>query len=249
MFRIDADVVKKILTMAILLVCMSSPISIFCQTTPLDSDGNKTLSLFGRALPGLRVCVSKADADDIPAVLDSLGVPYQMSGEQPAPLYNCDVVLIGCNRKQIYDREQIRNFVTAGGVVYVGCISCPTLLQSAFPEKLPLWNIGTPGGIVRFDVQEPLLVKSLGKAFEINLNSGFSYAYPLRVSKDVSVLVVFDDSRRRFPMAAGFKHGKGKVMFSSFHSDGRTPKKEQMVSREIIKYVLLSAQKIQEAKK
>lgn len=182
----------------------------------------------------LRVGVTDWKYDNIPEVLDNLGIAYRHVRESDTPLDDFDVIFIGCggglSRSQA-SPQALRRFVERGGVLYVSDLS-GGVLRAAFADEFGPKQHGPNARRATCLVVNDDLEAVLGKRIRIHFNlPGWLY-FP-KPSSDVDVLLRLG-SVRGHPLVLRLEHGEGRVVFTSFHNHNNLSSAERMLVRSLV---------------
>lgn len=190
--------------------------------------------------PKVHVGVTFVSCDDIPSVLKSLKIPFQMTATSQNPLRDFNVIFVGCGAQQIGNAsgDRVSEYVKRGGVLYVSDLSC-TVLEQAFPADFGTFTRNGGVATIQCDVVDKQLQERLGKKIPLNFDMG-AWAYPQKLGKRVDVLVTAPHAGRpggppqSLPVVLTMTHGHGKVVFTSFHNHANTNELE----RKLIEYLV-----------
>ena len=203
-------------------------------------------STSGLAVEGfdkVRIGVTSSPYDDIPAVLNTLGIPFRFTRKSQTPLRDFDVIFIGCTTSEyLGSPQELKEFVKRGKVLYVSDRSYP-FISLAFPDKIS-WAANGRVGRIQCEVIDPHLQQAVGKNIMLNFNAP-AWAYPVNMKPEVQTLIKHNGR----PITVRFKHGKGQVIFTSFHKHANASDKENLLLSKIVIDPLKSAKLGVEKKK
>jgi hypothetical protein len=197
-----------------------------------------------------RYLVSPSEYDDIGAVLSEFGQGFEFdacSWEdlcRPRVIRGYEVVYLNCAR-QFEDAAfrarlapVLRDFVNDGGTVYASDWAL-TVVCEAFPGRLGI-DLGGEDGDFSCLVGDRGLQEFLGRDMNIHFDMP-AWAMLQEIHPDVRVYVEARDLRRtsprelRLPVVAGFQHGGGHVLATSFHNEHQLSARE----RRLLKFLAL----------
>lgn len=188
-----------------------------------------------------RFKVTPKGFDDIGAVLTSMGEGFEFEEVSWTDLRNseslekCEVLFINCGPLTCDEEElsaaapHIDRFIRSGGSVYASDWA-GMFIQMAFPGVLEFDSRGQKGNF-KCNIVDAGLQEILGLRIKIHFDMG-SWWRVIRHNELTRVYV--EDSAHR-PVVVGFEHGKGHVIFTSFHNEAQVSKKE----KELLEYLVL----------
>jgi hypothetical protein len=210
----------------------------------------------------LRLAVTKVyrdskgqEWDNMAKLLDGLGEGYRYTELEPADLLNAerlkefDVLFFTCGfqpPQQYQDlAPRLRDYVTNGGVLYASDWrrDCITL---AFPEYRDsrLEDEGKDGNVNARVVDSGLrdLLKEDSIPLRFNLDRWKTASFSS--NRDYKVSVLLEGSYKKqngrgnatAPLLVKFQHGKGTVIFTSFHNE----KQNNDIETKLLKYLVFS---------
>jgi hypothetical protein len=225
---------------AILLAALPARLPAQQTNSPVSSAAAKDAT---DALAALRVGVTNAGFDDIASVLDALEISYRRYSQVQNPFKEFDVLFIscGCSEAGLVDPKGLRSWVEKGGVVYVSDLSHP-VLEGAFGDYVRRWQPGGPTGKFPCKVLDPELAKQVGQSIELTFDAGGWMAASQFDSKKVQVLVQakvpalfgLGGGNASVPVLITFKHGRGRVIYTSFHNHPGANELEAKLIRAIV---------------
>ncbi len=182
----------------------------------------------------LRVAVTDWKYDDIPEVLTALGISYRHVRESKTPLQDFDVIFVGCGgglSRSVASPSELRAFVERGGVLYVSDLS-GEMLHQAFGEEFGKKMYGPKSRHTTCLVMDKDLKSVLGTRVRIYFDlPGWLY-FP-KPSSQVEVMVRLG-SRSGHPLVLRLHHGKGRVLFTSFHNHANISAAERQLVRSLV---------------
>ena len=193
-----------------------------------------------------RFLVTPPGFDDIGAVLTSMGEGFKhesiswetlLHGKE---LDGSEVLFINCSgdcevNAATYTREiasRIRNFVSRGGSLYVSDWA-GAIINAAFSEIIQF----DPNGIEHHyscDIKDPGLREIIGKTIDIHFDLG-SWWRIRKVDRSVRVYVTGGRALDNIPIVAGFSHGQGHVIYTSFHNE----KQVSATEKKLLEFLVL----------
>jgi molecular chaperone DnaK len=196
-------------------------------------------------IESLRIGVSAVGCDDAGKVMRELGLNSKKlkhaQFRRIAVLSQYDLVFINCladmtqvvgNGLQLNptkNAEALRQFVTAGGVLYVSDYALANI-SIPFPGFIQFGQKGDgKAGKVTAEVVDENLKKLVGNAVPIDFNT--IYAPVRSVSDDCKVYL----AKGSEPILVSFPYAKGHVVYTSFHNGVQVSEKE----KELLKFIIL----------
>lgn len=180
--------------------------------------------------------VSPSGYDDIGAVLDDLGEGFAYSEISWAELQtgaipdDCEVLFINCAREAssgTVNANAIRKFVERGGSLYASDWA-GGVISSVFPKVVTFDQDGQACE-ANCSVVDEGLREVIGDKIKIHFDlDGW---WRIRsVSSDVRVYVKWNS----LPIVVGFQHGRGHVIYTSFHNKAQVSEAEQKLLRFLV---------------
>ncbi len=180
--------------------------------------------------------VTRPGSDDIGSVLGGMGPGFQYDTirledlAHSDPLNGCEVLFINCGSAGGLARmiaPAIRKFVEYGGTLYCSDWA-GGVLQEAFPGVIAFDQFGSPCQL-DCDVIDPGLQEVIGKRVKVTFDLP-AWWQIRNVSPSVRVHIAF----QRHPIVVGFSHGRGHVIYTSFHNHAQTSKEELKLLRYLV---------------
>jgi hypothetical protein len=180
----------------------------------------------------LKLVVNQMGSDDVGAVLKGLGKGYEYTDlietdlESGERLKKYDVVFLNCGGPvgPNYQRavRSVRDFVFMGGTLYASDRQYP-FVRAAFPDiAAPPHSFTQEAGDYKAEVLDEGLQKQLGKTVELTFDAGGWQAATF-AGKTVTVVLRATGNgklKKDTPLLVKFPHGKGTVIYTSFHNSG-----------------------------
>jgi hypothetical protein len=191
----------------------------------------------------LKIGVSTAHYDDIGAVLTQLGFAWTeldddafASSARVEPFH---LLFINCDTGGDPERNApvLREFVARGGVLYVSDLAAPQIEQ-AFPGRMCFGS----GGPAPLTVDARIVSPQLREALERDrVPIHFDMPMWRAISSVDSTVDVMIRGDARGPglesadhaLMAGFAHGEGSVVYTSFHNHAQSSEEERALLRLI----------------
>jgi hypothetical protein len=208
----------------------------------------------------LRLAVTKVykdskgqEWDNMAKLLDNLGEGYRYTELETAELVNperlkeFDVLFFTCGYQRDYNdlAPRLRDFVDNGGVLYASDWRRDCIVQ-AFPEfRDPRLEDEGKDGNVNARVVDPGLrdvLKADTIPLRFNLDRWKTASFSSNRDNKVTVLLEGTyrkqngDGTATAPLLVKFQHGKGTVIFTSFHNE----KQNNDIETKLLKYLVFS---------
>ena len=177
-------------------------------------------------VPQLRAAVVPGAFDDIVSVLDKMGIPYTLYGQEALAqplIYQHPMIFVACDGFGNPYAQQaapfLRNFVMMGGSLYATHNAIP-YVGAAFAQSIG-YDVDNQGGVEvrRANVIDPGLAVALGGLMQVDLvydTGGWGLLNP---NQPFATLPFLLDTDTQKPTAVRFMYGLGSVRFSSFHKE------------------------------
>jgi hypothetical protein len=134
-------------------------------------------------------------------------------------------------------RKALTEFVEGGGALYASDWAA-SYLELAFARQISFANNRSQAQKVEARVLDPGLKDIIGPRLELTFDTDL-WVVPESAGMGTAHLegeVVSPDGQRQIhPLLCSFKHGKGQVIFTSFHNEKQLSEKE----RDLLKYLVL----------
>jgi hypothetical protein len=184
---------------------------------------------------GPRVVAVDGVYDEVPATLQGMRVPFAVINQMPKPSTAFDVLFLGCDEGYVPERfpaEELRKFVARGGVVY-GSDLALRVLQPAFPDQLKSFTEFRDPTDLLCDVADEELAKLVGKEVHLEFDLP-NWFYITAVGGDVKVHIRTKSTAGSFPMVVSFSHGRGRVVYTSFHNHPSASPPERKLAMKLV---------------
>ncbi len=190
-----------------------------------------------------KIGVANSMYDDIPSVLREINLPFSYTRDSQSPFDDFDVIFVGCALSEMwkFTPESVRDYVGRGGVLYVSDLSYK-ILAEAFPDDLKGWLAAGRVGQFPCETLDRKLAKSLGKTFTLNFDLA-SWAYLTQPSAKVNVLLRLQPPLN-IPVLFTLTHGRGKVIFTSFHNHANASDLEKTLIQALVEQPVEAARNI-----
>jgi uncharacterized repeat protein (TIGR02543 family) len=196
-------------------------------TMPRQEFGSATYSFILEGDATNNIAVVPGQYDNIGTILTSMDIPFDTITSADfanyAILSNYDIVFVNCDTQP--HPTVARQFVQNGGILYVSDWSGLSL-QQVFPG-LRFTYVNAPQTIDTRIVDAGLATQLNNDNLQVTLNLP-DWVLATQIPSDANVYVestyLYINGRRephRFPLAFSFRHGEGKVFFTSFHNNAQ----------------------------
>jgi molecular chaperone DnaK len=191
----------------------------------------------------LNIGVSKVHNDNIGAVLTQLGFAWteldDAAFSTPTRVEPFHLLFINCATGGDAARNApvLREFVARGGVLYVSDLSAPQIEQ-AFPGRMRFGTGGLAPQTVDARIVSPQLREALGRD-RVPIHFDMMAWRPIStVDAAVDVMIRGEArgmtlKRTDHALMAGFAHGEGYVVYTSFHNHAQSSEEERALLRLI----------------
>lgn len=178
--------------------------------------------------------------DDIGAVLDGLGEGFAHSEISWAELQTgtipdgCEVLFINCAGEASsgeFNAIAIRKFVERGGSLYASDWA-GGVISSAFPKALTFDQDGQQCE-AHCNVVDEGLREVIGEKIQVHFDL-VAWWRIRSVSSDTRVYVRWQNGLETLPIVIGFQHGRGHVIYTSFHNEAQISEAEQKLLRFLV---------------
>lgn len=179
----------------------------------------------------LTMGISRASYDDIGAILQAFrhSVDFEvvnLTGRN-VDLEGLGALFINCGAE--FNPGAVRDFVSAGGVVYASDLTSRQLIE-AFPSKFEKTGSGSAGWIREARIEHSGMAAQLGaETMDIRFNLD-SWSQVDATHEDVTVFITGLYQRERMPLAFSFDYGEGRVFYTTFHNNAQA-------SRDMIVFI------------
>lgn len=185
--------------------------------------------------------VAPSGYDNMSAVLHGMGRGFEHTIITWNDLHNfnslvgCEVLFINCASEAQSQANQIapvvNKFVEQGGSLYASDYA-GAILQNAFPGVLQFDQQGQTCQ-VDANVKDPGLQEIIGKKIPIHFDLGGWWRI-LNTDPSVRVYVDGGSPLNKIPIVVGFSHGRGHVIYTSFHNHAQVSEAEQRLLRFLV---------------
>ena len=201
----------------------------------------------------LKIAVTRPCYDNIGEVLTKLEYEFENINDTILSdlnrLSDFNVVFINCGSggNPLSNMNSLKKYVEKGGILYVSDLAAPQI-ASAFSDVIGFAQGGNANQWVEANVTDMQLQKIIGMTIKIFFNAP-GWQYVQRYSDKVKILLKgsFLASSGRIddtPILISFVHGKGEVIYTSFHNHAQADEKQMMLLNYLVLRSLSSAAKI-----
>lgn len=194
----------------------------------------------------LRIGATVKKYDDLASVLKEMGIPFTMYNEVGVEvLKELDLLFISCGTpsriaggaKYVKGEEHpLRSFVGRGGVLYVSDLSF-VYLVAAFPDYVKAFaKTGKAGVHLKCKVLSERFQQKVGEECDVyfDLDSWARLHEKGEKGEAITPILEAEYQGEVCPISFTFQHGRGSVVYTSFHNHAQKTAMEDKLIREIL---------------